>query len=206
MKTLEDEMPVLYKQLAGIRNKLEKHYQEMEDIEFTIQQGKLWMLQTRTGKRTAAAAVKIAVDMVKEKLITKKEAVLRVAPEQLDQLLHPTLDPKADKTKLGKGLPASPGAAVGKVVFSAADAETAGGGGAAGDPGAGGDQPGRHPGHERGRGHPDQPGRHDQPRGGGGPGHGQALRGRGRRDRGGLQEGPLHRGQEGGQAGRFHQP
>ena len=124
MKTLEDEMPVLYKQLAGIRNKLEKHYQEMEDIEFTIQQGKLWMLQTRTGKRTAAAAVKIAVDMVKEKLISKKEAVLRVAPEQLDQLLHPTLDPKADKTKLGKGLPASPGAAVGKVVFSAADAET----------------------------------------------------------------------------------
>jgi pyruvate,orthophosphate dikinase len=123
MKTLEDEMPKLYKQLVGIRNKLEKHYREMEDIEFTIQQGKLWMLQTRTGKRTAAAAIKIAVDMVKEGLIKKDQAVMRVEPEQIDQLLHPTLDPKAEKVKIAKGLPASPGAAVGQVVFSAEEAE-----------------------------------------------------------------------------------
>ncbi len=123
MMTLEDEMPKLYKQLVGIRSKLEKHYKDMQDIEFTIQQGKLWMLQTRMGKRTAASAVKIAVDMVKEKLIRKREAVMRVSPEQLDQLLHPNLDPKAQKTKLATGLPASPGAAVGQVVFSAADAE-----------------------------------------------------------------------------------
>jgi pyruvate,orthophosphate dikinase len=123
VKTLEDEMPKLYQQLVRIRNKLEKHYKEMQDIEFTIQQGKLWMLQTRTGKRTAAAAIKIAVDMVKEGLITKEEAVMRVEPEQIDQLLHPTLDPKAEKKLLTKGLPASPGAAVGQVVFTAEEAE-----------------------------------------------------------------------------------
>ncbi|MEW6266528.1 MAG: pyruvate, phosphate dikinase [Thermodesulfobacteriota bacterium] len=121
--TLEEEMPKLYKELAGIRGNLEKHYQEMQDIEFTIQQGKLWMLQTRTGKRTAQASLKIAVDMVKEKLITQEEAVARIDPEQLDQLLHPTFDPKAKKNVIAKGLPASPGAAVGQVVFSAADAE-----------------------------------------------------------------------------------
>ncbi len=121
--TLEDEMPKLYKQLVGIRNKLEKHYKEMQDIEFTVQQGKLWMLQTRTGKRTAAAAVKIAVDMVKEKLLTKAQAIARVTPEQLDQLLHPMLDPLASKKLIAKGLPASPGAAVGQVVFSASEAE-----------------------------------------------------------------------------------
>ena len=123
VKTLEDEMPNIYKQLVGIRNKLEKHYKEMQDIEFTIQQGRLWMLQTRTGKRTAAAAIRIAVDMVGEKLIDKKTAIMRVTPEQLDQLLHPMLDPKAEKKKIAKGLPASPGAAVGQVVFSAAEAE-----------------------------------------------------------------------------------
>ncbi|CAO0823395.1 Pyruvate, phosphate dikinase [Desulfarculales bacterium] len=121
--TLEDEMPKLYKQLAGIRNKLEKHFHEMQDIEFTIQQGKLWMLQTRTGKRTAAAAIKIAVDMVQEKLLTKAQAIGRVTPEQLDQLLHPMLDPQASKKLIAKGLPASPGAAVGQVVFSASEAE-----------------------------------------------------------------------------------
>jgi pyruvate,orthophosphate dikinase len=121
--TLEDDMPRVYKQLNSIRNKLEKHYREMEDIEFTIQQGKLWMLQTRTGKRTAQAAIKIAVDMVKERLINKEQAVTRIDPEQLNQLLHPMFDPKAKKEVLAKGLPASPGAAVGHVVFSAADAE-----------------------------------------------------------------------------------
>ena len=121
--TLEDDMPKLYKQLNGIRNKLEKHYREMQDIEFTIQQGKLWMLQTRTGKRTAQSAIKIAADMVKEKLVTKEEAVARIDPDQFDQLLHPMFDPKAKKNVIAKGLPASPGAAVGQVVFSAEEAE-----------------------------------------------------------------------------------
>jgi len=120
--SLEENMPKVYKQLEAIYQKLEKHYKDMQDIEFTIQKGRLWMLQTRTGKRTAAAAVKIAVDMVQEKLINKKTAVRRVEPAQLDQLLHPRLDPKAPKTRLAKGLPASPGAAAGQVVFSAEDA------------------------------------------------------------------------------------
>jgi len=121
--TLEEEMPEVYQQLLEIRDKLEHHYRDMQDIEFTIQQGTLWMLQTRTGKRTPVAAVKIAVDMVGEGLITKHEALMRVEPEQLNHLLHPTLDPKAEKTLIARGLPASPGAAVGKVVFSASEAE-----------------------------------------------------------------------------------
>ncbi len=118
-KSLEEEMPAVYKELETIYHNLEKHYKDMQDIEFTIQQGKLWMLQTRTGKRTAAAAIKIAVEMVDEGLIDKRTAVYRVAPEQLDQLLHPMFDPKAKKQVLAKGLPASPGAASGKVVFTA---------------------------------------------------------------------------------------
>jgi pyruvate,orthophosphate dikinase len=114
-----------YKQLVAIRHKLEKHYRDMQDVEFTIEKGKLFMLQTRTGKRTAAAAVKIAVDMMKEGLITEKQAVLRVEPKTLDQLLHPTFDPKAEKAtrQIGKGLPASPGAATGRIVFQAHEAE-----------------------------------------------------------------------------------
>jgi pyruvate,orthophosphate dikinase len=122
---MKRKMPEAYKTLETIYKKLEKHYRDMQDIEFTVQQNKLWMLQTRNGKRTAAAAVKIAVDMVKEKLITQKEAVQRVEPGQLDQLLHPTFDPKAEKNVLAKGLPASPGAASGTVVFTAEDAEAA---------------------------------------------------------------------------------
>lgn len=122
-ETMEDIFPNCYKELESIYKKLEQHYKDMQDIEFTIQKGKLWMLQTRNGKRTAAAAVKIAVDMVHEGLIDKKTAVMRVSPAQLDQLLHPRLDPKAPKEVIGKGLPASPGAAVGKIVFSAEDAE-----------------------------------------------------------------------------------
>ncbi len=121
--SMEEALPAQYSQLVEIYETLEKHYRDMQDIEFTIQEGNLWMLQTRTGKRTAAAAVHIAVDMVNEGLITKKEAVLRVSPDQIDQLLHPQIDPKAKKTIIGKGLPASPGAAVGRVVFSAEDAE-----------------------------------------------------------------------------------
>ncbi len=121
--SMEEALPAQYAQLVEIYETLEKHYRDMQDIEFTIQEGNLWMLQTRTGKRTAAAAVQIAVDMVNEGLITKKEAVQRVSPDQIDQLLHPQIDPKAKKTIIGKGLPASPGAAVGRVVFSAEDAE-----------------------------------------------------------------------------------
>jgi len=114
-----------YKQLIAIRRKLEQHYRDMQDIEFTIEKGKLFMLQTRTGKRTAAAAVRIAVDMMKERLITEKQAILRVDPKSLDQLLHPTFDAGAEARaqQLGKGLPASPGAAAGQVVFSAEEAE-----------------------------------------------------------------------------------
>ncbi len=122
---LKSRQPEAYQTLEGIYQTLEKHYRDMQDIEFTVQQGKLWMLQTRGGKRTAAAAVKIAVDMVKEGLITRREAVLRVEPEQLDQLLHPTFDPTAERNVLAKGLPASPGAASGKVVFLAEEAEEA---------------------------------------------------------------------------------
>ncbi len=122
---LKKRLPKAYKELNAIYKKLEKHYRDMLDIEFTVQEGKLYMLQTRVGKRTAAAALKIAIDMVKEKLIDKKTAVLRIDPEQLDQLLHPMIDPKAEVKILAKGLPASPGAAVGKVVFTAEDAERA---------------------------------------------------------------------------------
>ncbi len=120
---LEEEMPTLYKELCDIREKLENHYTDMQDMEFTIEHNKLWMLQTRNGKRTAAAALKIAVEMVEEGLIDKKKAITRVETAQLDQLLHPMLDPKAEKDVIAKGLPASPGAAVGKVVFNAEDAE-----------------------------------------------------------------------------------
>ncbi len=120
---LQKQMPKIYAELEKIYKRLEKHYRDMQDIEFTIQEGKLYMLQCRVGKRTAAAAVKIAVDLVKEKLISKEEAILRVSPGQLDQLLHPRVDPTAKQQKIAKGLPASPGAAVGKVVFTAAEAE-----------------------------------------------------------------------------------
>jgi pyruvate, orthophosphate dikinase len=116
---MEKEMPPVYKQLRAITTKLEKHYRDIQDFEFTIQKGKLYMLQTRTGKRTAMAAVKIAVDMVKEGLIKKEEAVLRIDPASLDQLLHPVIDPKAKLKVIAKGLPASPGAATGIAVFTA---------------------------------------------------------------------------------------
>ncbi len=123
LPAMEEVMPKLFDDLCKIRTILEAHYKDMQDMEFTIQQGKLWMLQTRNGKRTVRASVKIAVDMVSEGVLTKEEAVLRVEPQALDQLLHPTLDPKAPRKILAKGLPASPGAASGKVVFTADDAE-----------------------------------------------------------------------------------
>jgi len=120
---LKDEMPEVFAQLEDVYKKLETHYKDMQDIEFTVERKKLYMLQTRSGKRTAKAAVKIAYDMYKEGLIDKKTAVLRVLPEQVDQLLHPMIDPKEKYAAIAKGLPASPGAAVGKVVFLAEDAE-----------------------------------------------------------------------------------
>lgn len=122
---LAKKNPAVYKELIGFKDKLEKHFHDMQDMEFTVQQGKLYILQTRNGKRTGAAAVKIAVDMVSEKLITKEEAILRVSADHIDQILHPSIDPKAVKSAkaLGKGLNASPGAASGQVVFTANDAE-----------------------------------------------------------------------------------
>ena len=122
-KSMEEVMPKVFKELKNIFIKLEKHYKDMQDIEFTVENNKLWMLQTRNGKRTAKAAIKIAVDMVSEKLISKKEAILRIDPNTLDTLLHPTLDDKVEKKIIAKGLPASPGAASGKVVFTADEAE-----------------------------------------------------------------------------------
>ncbi|MDA9814124.1 pyruvate, phosphate dikinase [Candidatus Pelagibacter sp.] len=121
--SMEEVMPNVYKQLHKILKKLENHYRDMQDVEFTVENKKLWMLQTRSGKRTAKSAVKIAVDMVKEKLISKKEAVLRIDPNSLDTLLHPTLDEKSSINVIANGLPASPGAASGKVVFTSEEAE-----------------------------------------------------------------------------------
>ncbi len=124
MKSLEESMPKVYKELVAIRNKLEKHYKDMQDIEFTIEEGVLWMLQTRTGKRTGVAAIRIAVEMCEKKLIDQKTAIMRVDPAQLDELLHPMLDPDAEKKakELAAGLPAGPGGAIGQVVLTADDA------------------------------------------------------------------------------------
>ncbi|HEY4687492.1 MAG TPA: pyruvate, phosphate dikinase, partial [Candidatus Subteraquimicrobiales bacterium] len=126
IEKMRDEMPQIYEQFEQTAKSLENHYRDVQDIEFTIEQGKLYILQTRTGKRTAAAAVKIAVDLVEEGLITKEEAIVRIDPDQLDHLLHPQIDPKAKFEVLTKGLAASPGAATGKVVFDADKAEEMG--------------------------------------------------------------------------------
>ena len=122
--TLEVAMPVIYKELVGYRNRLEKHYRDMQDIEFTIEKGRLFMLQCRVGKRNGPAAVRMSIEMLKEKLIKQEEAVMRVTPSQLDELLHPIIDPKAEMSNkpLAKGLPAGPGGAAGQIVFSANDA------------------------------------------------------------------------------------
>ena len=121
--SMEESMPKVFKQLEKILKKLETHYKDMQDVEFTVENNKLWILQTRSGKRTSKSAVKIAVDMVKEKLISKQQAILRIDPSSLDTLLHPTLDEKSNINVVANGLPASPGAASGKVVFSSEDAE-----------------------------------------------------------------------------------
>jgi len=123
LPAMEEVMPEVFKQLNSIRHKLEGHYKDMQDMEFTVQQQRLWMLQTRNGKRTTKAALRIAVEMAREGIIDRKEAIKRIDPQGLDQLLHPTLDPKAPRKLIAKALPASPGAASGKVVFSAEDAE-----------------------------------------------------------------------------------
>jgi pyruvate,orthophosphate dikinase len=120
---LKGQLPKAYKEFLQVCKRLERHYRDMQDLEFTIQKGRLWMLQTRSGKRTAAAAIKIAVDLAGEGVISQKEAINRVKPADLDQLLHPSFDPKAKKTVIGNGLPASPGAASGQVVFQADEAE-----------------------------------------------------------------------------------
>jgi pyruvate, orthophosphate dikinase len=122
LQSLEDECPEVFKELVETYQRLEAHYKDMQDIEFTIERGQLWMLQTRNGKRTARAALKIATDMIDEKLIDEKEALLRLSPGSLDQLLHPTLDPDSERTQLAKGLPASPGGVSGQVVFTSEEA------------------------------------------------------------------------------------
>jgi pyruvate, orthophosphate dikinase len=122
--SMESAMPEAFAELTRIHGALERHYRDMQDLEFTVEQGKLWMLQTRNGKRTGLAALRIAVELANEKLITKDEAVARIDPSALDQLLHPTIDPNAERKVLATGLPASPGAACGEVVFSSEDAET----------------------------------------------------------------------------------
>src|ERR1700726_2448046 len=122
--SMESAMPEAFAELTRIHGALERHYRDMQDLEFTVEQGKLWMLQTRNGKRTGLAALRIAVELANEKLITKDEAVARIDPSALDQLLHPTIDPNAERKVLATGLPASPGAACGEIVFSSEDAET----------------------------------------------------------------------------------
>jgi len=121
--SMEEAMPVVFAQFVDVVGKLESHYRDMQDIEFTVEQGRLWMLQTRNGKRTAKSALKVAVDLAAEGVITQEEAISRVEPAALDQLLHPTLDPKAERKVVASGLPASPGAATGKIVFDADEAE-----------------------------------------------------------------------------------
>jgi pyruvate,orthophosphate dikinase len=129
--SMEEALPEVFTQFKAVVEKLEKHYRDMQDIEFTVEQGRLYMLQTRNGKRTAKAALKVAVDLASEGLITKEEAVMRVEPGSLDQLLHPTIDPASNREVIATGLPASPGAATGKVVFTAEEAERLGSAGEA---------------------------------------------------------------------------
>jgi pyruvate,orthophosphate dikinase len=128
---MEEALPEVFGELKGVVGRLERHYRDMQDIEFTVERGRLYMLQTRNGKRTAKAALRVAVDLADEGLITKDEAVLRVEPASLDQLLHPTIDPEAERDIIATGLPASPGAATGKIVFTAQEAERLGSAGEA---------------------------------------------------------------------------
>ena len=171
---MKEQLPEAFEQLLETMRRLEEHYRDMQDIEFTVEDDRLYLLQTRAAKRTAAAALKAAVEMVDEGLISKEDAVARIDPAQLDQLLHPMLDPNADYEVAAKGLNASPGAASGKIVL---DADTAASGrDRARDPRRLGDLARRHPRDDRRAGNPHRARRHDLARGGGGPRHGQAVR------------------------------
>ena len=186
---------------------LEKHYRDMQDIEFTVQEGKFYMLQTRSGKRTGRASVKIAVDMVNEGLITESEALMRVSPEHVEAFLHPMVDPAAKTDIVATGLPASPGGATGKVVFSAEEAVSRGRRRAQRGAGAARNHPGRYPRHESRRRHSHGAGRHDLPRGGGGQRHGRLRHYRLRRPQHRLRRGHRHhRRGRGHQARRYHHP
>jgi pyruvate,orthophosphate dikinase len=174
--SMEEAMPDAFAELSRIASKLEAHYRDMQDVEFTVQEGKLFMLQTRSGKRTARAALRVATEMVREGLINEDEAVLRVDPAALDQLLHPTLDPNAPKELIAAGLAASPGAASGEAVFTADEAEHAAGRRTRRHSHSARNQPRRHSWHARRQGNPDRARRHDQPRGCRGTRHGASLR------------------------------
>ncbi len=202
LPSLEEEFPTCYAELVAIYKKLEGHYRDMQDIEFTIQKGRLWMLQTRNGKRTGFAAVRVAAEMLDEGLIDAKTAVLRVDPNQLTQLLLPVFDRK-EKAKaiergelLAKGLNAGPGRRHGRHRLQRRRGRAPRRGRREGAAGAHRDQPRGHPGHARRRGHPHQSRRHDQPRRRGGARHGQELRRRLRRARDRL----CPRGAAGGRA------
>ena len=202
---LADDMPKVYEQLMGIRQKLETHYKEMQDIEFTVQDGTLYMLQTRTGKRTGTAAVRIAVEMVGEGLIDERTAIQRVNPDSLNHLLLPQLDPKAEIKPVARGIAASPGAASGKVVLSAEAAVAPGRAvpGRADHAGPQGDQPRGRGGDGQGPGHPHRHRRQGQPRRGRRPRLGQALRRRLRRHPDRREGGDRHAQRPGRQGGRL---
>jgi pyruvate,orthophosphate dikinase len=193
--------PKVYKQFLAICAKLEKHYKNMQDVEFTVEKGKLFMLQTRNGKRTAQAALKIAVDLVDEKAIKSADAVMLVPPDQLDQVLHPQFDSKAKPKSIAKGVAASPGAAAGEVVFLAAEAVKEAQPRGAGAPR---DLPRGHPWHGRGARHPDPVRWQNLPRRRRRTADGQAVCGRLQRDRDRLQEEAVQRRRQRRQAGRLH--
>jgi len=176
LPAMEEVMPAVFKQLDDVRHKLERHYRDMQDIEFTVQQGKLYMLQTRNGKRTAPAALKIAVDLCSEGLIDQKTAVARVEPASLDQLLQSASRSQGEERGHGPRSPGQSGCSQrqGRVLLRRGRGSRRQG--RAGDPGARRNEPRRHPRHARRGRHPDHPWRHDQPRGGGGARHGPALR------------------------------
>ena len=175
LPSMEETMPEVFGQLDDIREKLEQHYKDMQDIEFTVQKGRLYMLQTRAGKRTTAAAIRIAVEMEKEGLIDKAQAVCRVEPAALDQLLHPRLDPDAGRDVIPRPAGVA-GSGFGPGVFQRGRGRGRRFAGREGNPGAGRDQPRGHSRHARRQGHPHRARRHDQPRRGGGARHGAALR------------------------------
>ena len=183
IETLQQVMPDVYEQFVNIAHTLENHYRDMQDMEYTIERGKLYMLQTRNGKRTAAAALKIAVDLVDEGMITTDEAILKVEPKQLDSLLHPQFDAAALKKakEIAMGLAASPGAACGMVYFTAEEADRCRQDRQEGRSGSSGDLSGRYRRHGACAGHPDRPRRHDLSRGRRCPRHGHLLRCRLRR-------------------------